>query len=92
MIEQSNISNTLETRGTTHGDFKWQCAITHKLKGTIGWGETGTLKDYQIEALDMIAVKIGRILAGNCMEPDHWHDIAGYATLVEKECLKENQT
>lgn len=30
----------------------------------------------------MIAVKIARILVGDCNHPDHWHDIAGYATLV----------
>ena len=30
----------------------------------------------------MILHKIGRIVAGDEMEPDHWLDIAGYATLV----------
>jgi hypothetical protein len=34
------------------------------------------------ETLDMIAHKIGRIIAGNAAEPDHWRDIAGYAQLV----------
>lgn len=44
---------------------------------------TALLSFEQCEALDMIQHKIGRILSGNPNEPDHWHDIAGYATLVE---------
>jgi hypothetical protein len=38
----------------------------------------------QREALDMILHKIARIVNGNPNETDHWHDIAGYATLVEQ--------
>lgn len=41
------------------------------------------LSSAQAEALEMIQHKIGRILSGNPNEPDHWRDIAGYATLVE---------
>ena len=36
----------------------------------------------QAEALDMIAHKIARILNGDPNHHDHWHDIAGYATLI----------
>jgi hypothetical protein len=45
----------------------------------------GLLNPSQREALDMIQHKIGRILAGNPNHHDHWHDIAGYATLVANE-------
>ena len=45
------------------------------------------LTTYQRESLIVIAQKIARILNGNPNEPDHWHDIAGYATLVEKELI-----
>ncbi len=38
----------------------------------------------QREGLDMIANKIARILNGDPNYADSWHDIAGYATLVEK--------
>lgn len=52
---------------------------------STGYSNLGTalLSFEQCEALDMIQHKIGRILSGNPNEPDHWHDIAGYATLVE---------
>jgi hypothetical protein len=36
----------------------------------------------QIEALEMICHKIARVLNGDPNHHDHWHDIAGYATLV----------
>jgi hypothetical protein len=39
----------------------------------------------QRESLDMIAHKIARILNGNPNVHDHWHDIAGYATLVAND-------
>lgn len=38
-----------------------------------------------IEALEMIATKEARILAGNASEKEHWRDIAGYAMLVVNE-------
>lgn len=36
------------------------------------------------EALEMIQHKVARILNGNPEVKDHWTDIIGYATLVEK--------
>jgi hypothetical protein len=45
-----------------------------------GWG---SLRADQREALEMIATKIGRILNGNRDHIDSWHDIAGYAKLIE---------
>jgi hypothetical protein len=38
----------------------------------------------QVEALEMIAHKIGRILSGDPNHQDHWDDIAGYAKLVSE--------
>jgi hypothetical protein len=41
----------------------------------------------QREALEMIAHKISRILAGDPHFADHWTDISGYARLVERQLL-----
>jgi hypothetical protein len=41
------------------------------------------LSDDKKEALETIAVKMGRILNGDPEYADSWHDIAGYAKLVE---------
>jgi len=86
---QAAVIKTLQARDGTHGNYKLQCEVTYKLKDVIDWGNRKDLKPYQLEALDMICLKIGRILIGNDREPDHWHDIAGYATLVEKILEKE---
>jgi hypothetical protein len=80
----TKINETLSTRATTHGDFTDNSYVMQHLKTFLrdhpGWEK---LSDPQCEALDMICHKIGRILCGDPHFPDHWHDIAGYATLVE---------
>jgi hypothetical protein len=75
----------LEERGRTHGDYEIHAAITQDLKRAIHHNVADLdrrLDDDMAETLDMIAHKIGRIIAGNPAEPDHWRDIAGYAQLV----------
>lgn len=78
------IQETLNQRAKTHGDFRENGRIMQALKmemfDSVNWP---SLEPHQQEALQMIQHKIGRILSGNPNEPDHWKDIAGYATLVE---------
>ena len=78
-----DIAGTLKERGRTHGFYYGQATLAKMLKrhmhGALMWKN---LAPDQEESLDMIAVKISRILSGNCNEPDHWADIAGYAKLV----------
>ena len=45
--------------------------------------------DDQVEALDMICHKIGRIINGDPDYADSWHDIAGYAQLVADRLTRE---
>lgn len=83
----TDVNTTLNSRASTHGDFQDNGRIMQRLKHVmrtdgVNW-RAGILEEFQCEALDMIQHKIGRILSGNPNEPDHWHDIAGYATLVE---------
>jgi len=80
----SKIAQTLAQRQKTHGNFSGHAEISQKLK-TVMY-ETECWQDLPAEhreALDMIAHKIARILNGNPNHADHWHDISGYATLVE---------
>jgi len=35
------------------------------------------------EALDMIAHKMSRLVNGDCYHRDSWHDIMGYAKLID---------
>ena len=83
------IEETLIERQQTHGDFSTHALIAQSIKCQMfnahGYDR---LVATQREALDMIAHKIARILNGNPNVHDHWHDIAGYATLVAEELEK----
>lgn len=79
----TDINETLSQRQSTHGEFLTHALIAQSIKCQMfnahGYA---VLSAMQREALDMIAHKIARILNGNPDVHDHWHDIAGYATLV----------
>lgn len=83
---ETDVSATLTSRGSRYGAFTSHAAITQQLKdvmrATPGWEK---LSPSQKEALEMNAHKIGRILNGDPNYADSWHDIAGYASLVDKE-------
>jgi hypothetical protein len=80
----------LTERAKTHGDFRNHAGITQSTKllwrCEEGWNR---LDVRQRESLEMIAHKVGRILAGDPNIADHWDDIAGYARLVAKAIEKE---
>lgn len=75
----------LAERATTHGDFAVHARVTQLIKeALVSTGDSGKLSHVQREALDMIAHKMGRIVAGDPDHVDHWDDIAGYARLVSQ--------
>ena len=80
------VEDTLVKRGHTHGDFSESAEYVQYVKDMmrqqLNWYE---MPEHQREALDMIQHKIGRILHGDYMHQDNWHDIQGYAKLVEEE-------
>lgn len=77
-----NTRDILNERQTTHGDFTNHANCTQELKTVFHHHLVGGLSCEQLEALDMIFHKIGRIASGNPNHKDHWDDLAGYATLV----------
>lgn len=90
MSADGGINGTLAQRGSRYGTFKGHAEITQALKAKMaehpGWRK---LAPDQCEALEMIAHKIGRILNGDPNYSDSWHDIAGYAALVDKRLSGE---
>lgn len=75
----------LSDRAKTHGDYYRTSMMAQELKDAMRRGVNWkSLDDMQRETLEMIASKISRILSGNPHESDHWRDIAGYATLIER--------
>jgi hypothetical protein len=86
-----NIQDTLAEREKRYGVFEQHANITQQLKADMRWFRTDKhgigegwdrLTLDQREALEMIVLKIGRILNGDPNYADSWRDIAGYATLV----------
>ena len=88
-LSLDKLSAVLTDRGKTHGDFPVQSTICFNLKATMRLGPHALSAPHQ-EALEMIAVKISRILCGNPDEIDHWLDIAGYAKLVSDMLEKKS--
>ena len=83
----TDINKTIEERAKTHGDYAENSRCFCALREVMDNREL-VLNESQILGLTMIFSKIARILTGNPDEPDHWHDIAGFAILVERELRK----
>lgn len=93
-VVANSVEATLAQRGSRYGDFTDHARVCQQLKhdmvnaratntdGSLScrWNE---LSDVQKQALEVIADKIARILTGDPNYDDNWHDIQGYAKLVE---------
>lgn len=79
----SDAKEMLQDRGRNYGDYRTNAALSQALKDVMhsapGWGKLSPDKK---ESLEMIALKISRILNGNSDHQDGWADIIGYATLI----------
>lgn len=80
----TSIESTLKSRNKEYGDYFYQSATSQRIKDAMRSGNWATLTPDKKDALEMIAVKISRIIEGNSSNTDSWHDIAGYATIIEK--------
>lgn len=80
-------------REKTHGAFTDVSTVSQMLKRTfrIELQHRTHLDVRHAEALDMIAVKLARIVCGNIHDPDHWLDLAGYAKLGMEACDRNKQ-
>ena len=87
-----SVEKTLQERGARYGDFTDHAAICQGIKmlmmASAGWPR---LSFVQKQALEVIADKIARILSGDPNYADNWHDIQGYAKLVEDRLPKEKE-
>lgn len=78
------VKEILAQRGPVHGPSEVQFVIAQDLKAYMR-RVAPHLDPYLREALDMIAVKMSRIMAGDQFFDDHWADISGYS-----ECARKN--
>ncbi len=99
----NKLSDTLKERGGRYGEFKDQAVIAVALKNVLryqwsddlltltirpGWAR---LEPYQQHALDITCDKLSRIINGDPNYLDNWHDIQGYAKLVEDRLIQEGR-
>ncbi len=86
----NDIDKTLAERGARYGEFKDHAVIAQALQDVMrapaGWAR---LAPDQKQALTVIADKIARMLNGDPNYVDNWHDIIGYAKLVEQRLAGE---
>lgn len=79
------VEDTIAERGSVYGDFveNAQCAqeIKEAMRAFSGWKH---LPPTIREGLDLIALKMSRIVTGDWEHEDNPHDIAGYATRMEQ--------
>lgn len=76
------LDEILADRGKTYGSFAVNAQISQHLKSIVRAYKHQELGTIHLEALDMIFLKISRIVTGNPDHADSWDDIAGYAKLV----------
>lgn len=78
------LSGTIKTRDKEYGGFERVAEITQKFKGIMKSSPSYVkMTDVEKEAMEMVMHKCARLLAGNPHHLDSWHDIQGYAKLVE---------
>jgi hypothetical protein len=83
--EVSGVGKVLDARADQYGSFMQSSDTVIRIKGIMHNAVARNavhLYPDQLQALDMIATKLSRIVHGNPNHLDSWIDIAGYATLV----------
>lgn len=79
-----SIERTLAERGARYGNFPEVAQTAQSLKLTLRTAVDRRGCPVEVrQALDAIADKLARIVNGDPTYVDNWHDIQGYARLVE---------
>ena len=84
-----NVEETLDRRGRHYGEFINIATTAQDLKSVLKYGVNYSLLEPDMaEALDMIVHKMSRLVNGDCYHRDSWHDIMGYARLIDMKLEK----
>jgi len=88
-IVMKDVTETLEQRENRYGEYKDVSTTSQWLKDIMHAGDSwNAMEPYMQESLDLIANKLARIVNGDPFYDDSWHDVGGYAKLVEIELAK----
>jgi hypothetical protein len=80
--KRTPMPELIHDRKNTHGPVQEQFACAQELKSVCRANASERVLPVHQEAVEMIQLKVSRILAGDPDFPDHWEDIAGYAMRV----------
>lgn len=78
------VDTTLAERQTQYGCYEDVAQVTQQILAALRIGNYEKLPAPMKESLHMIASKMARIVNGDPEYFDNWHDIGGYAKLIEK--------
>ena len=84
--QPQTIQDTLKQRASTYGGFEDVARTTEVIMEELGRVRVNGLSELPYPhrmALYMIASKMSRIVNGDFNFIENWHDISGYAKLVE---------
>lgn len=88
---QGSAQQIIAGRSHENGDFTMTAEMSQNIKKSMhrspNWEQ---MNNQTKESLDMIAMKMARIVEGNENKKDHWDDIIGYAKLITNRL--ENNT
>lgn len=88
-VRQRSIDATLAERQSTYGSFEDVAFVTENIISILKKCNYDSMPHTHRMAMYMIASKIARIVNGDFNHLDSWHDIGGYAKLIEN-LIKEN--
>ncbi len=88
-IADPTIKETLSQRQEQYGSFEDVAMFTEQMVDVMRKGYYEKLAYNQKMALYMICSKMARIVNGDPNHKDSWHNIAGYATLIDNELVSE---
>lgn len=89
--QSKNIDATLAERQSQYGSFEDVAFVTENIMDTLAKVRSSGLQDLPHThrmALYMIASKMARIVNGDFNFIESWHDISGYAKLIEKQLMQ----
>ena len=84
-----DVTETLGQRESRYGEYRKVSGTAQFLKDILRAGDSWNgMEPYMQESLDLICNKLARIVNGDPFYDDSWHDVGGYAKLVEIEIAK----
>lgn len=86
-LKANNVDSTLAERESQYGSFSDVAETTQAIIDALKLGKYDYMPSTHKVSLQMIASKMARITHGDFNFIESWHDISGYAKLIENELI-----